>query len=67
MKKLFKNTKEIIDWLNDWHRGEKIKKDQQMLSRFMKESKLGELSEEVKKWWINRYQTVNNNCFLQII
>lgn len=33
----------------------KIKKDQKMLSKFIKELKTKELSREVEQWWINRY------------
>jgi len=55
MKKLLKNAIEIIDGSNDQIRKEKIKKDQEMLSRFMKESKSGELSDDLMKWWMNRY------------
>jgi hypothetical protein len=44
-----------LEELKKWIQENKIKKDQQMLTRFMKESKSGELSEEIKKWWMNRY------------
>lgn len=33
----------------------KIKKDQKMLSKFMKALKTKELSKEAEQWWINRY------------
>jgi len=55
MKNAFKNAQEIIDWLNDWWRQKCAKKDQEMLSRFMKENESGQLSDEVNTWWMNRY------------
>ncbi len=51
----FKDAQEIIDWLNRVFSMYRIKEDQRMLSRFMKESESGELSDEMTKWWLNRY------------
>jgi hypothetical protein len=41
--------------LKKWIQEIKSIEDQKMLSRFMKESGTGKLSEKVSKWWINRY------------
>ena len=55
MKNEFSNSEEILKWLNEKFRVYKIKEDQRMLSRFMKESESGKLSDEMTKWWLNRY------------
>ncbi|MBT8252851.1 MAG: hypothetical protein KJN68_02685 [Bacteroidia bacterium] len=44
-----------IPELGKWLQEIKIKEDQRMLSRFMKESESGELSSEILHWWVNRY------------
>ncbi|MBN4070419.1 hypothetical protein JYT76_01940 [Olleya sp. AH-315-F22] len=56
MRKKFKNSKEIITWLNKVFRDYRIKEDQKMLTQFMKEIESGGIqSDEVRKWWLNRY------------
>ena len=56
MRKKFKNSEEIILWLNKVLRDYRIKEDQKMLTQFMKENESGGIqSEEVRKWWFNRY------------
>ena len=51
----FKNTQELINWLNRTFQMYKIKEDQRMLSRFIAESQSGKLSDEILRWWVNRY------------
>jgi hypothetical protein len=55
MKMKFTSPKQLIQDLKDWQHEENRKQDRAMLSRFMNELDKGELSDETKRWWLNRY------------
>ena len=50
----FKDTEELITWLNRIFEMYRIKESQRMLARFIAESQSGKLSDEILRWWVNR-------------